>query len=168
VLELFAGVGATTQALTRVGYAIGELRCAAQQVYHHTFAQLMKEFPARASSKVEAQLHLRIPQDIRIVTADHLQDLGPIDLVVAGWPCEGSSAAGTGQGLDGRRSGLLVKLLRMLHVMQVLEKARGQPLGYLIEHGMWQLAMTSGPRSGKILRPLKGCRGQKSSWMRHS
>jgi hypothetical protein len=53
--------------------------------------QLAREFPTRVSAKAGAQLHHRIPQDIRLVTADHLQALGPIDLVVAGWPCQGST-----------------------------------------------------------------------------
>lgn len=122
-----------------MGYAIGEvvaceLRGAAQQVHRHAMTQLAKEFPTRVSAKAGAQLHHRILQDIRLVTADLLQALGPIDLVVTGWPCQGSSAARTGQGLDDSRLGLLVELLRVLHVLQGLHKAWGQTLGYLVEH----------------------------------
>ncbi|GAQ92009.1 hypothetical protein KFL_009030040, partial [Klebsormidium nitens] len=93
VLELFAGVGAATQALARVGY-----------------------------------------QDIRLVTREQLSELGPVDLVVAGWPCQGSSAAGTGQGLDDGRSGLVVELLRVMRNLQALHQGWGRQLGYLIEH----------------------------------
>jgi hypothetical protein len=139
VLELFAGVGATTQAQARVGYMIGEvvaceLRGAAMHIHRHALTQLAREFPTRVSAKAGAQLHHRISQDIQLVTADHLQALGPIDLVVAGWPYQGSSAARTGQGLDDSRSKLLVELLRVLHVLQGLHNAWGRPLGYLIEH----------------------------------
>jgi site-specific DNA-cytosine methylase len=114
VLELFAGVGATTQVLARVEYAIGEvvaceLRGAARQVHRHALTQLAREFPTQVSAKAGAQLHHRVSQNIRLVTAYHLQALalGPVDLVVAGWPCQGSSAAGTGQGLDDSGSGFL-------------------------------------------------------------
>jgi site-specific DNA-cytosine methylase len=89
-----------------------ELRGAARQVHQHAVTQLGREFPTRMSAKAGVQLHHRVPQDIRLVTADHVQALRPIDLEVAGWPCQGSSAAGTGKGLDDSRSGLLVKLLR--------------------------------------------------------
>jgi DNA (cytosine-5)-methyltransferase 1 len=46
-----------------------------------------------------------------------------VDLVVAGWPCQRSSAAGTGQGLDDARSGLFTELMRVLGELQALHKA---------------------------------------------
>lgn len=119
VLELFAGVGAATQAVVRLGYSVGEViacerRGAARQAHSSAVQRLGKEFPERVSSKAGAQLHHRLPQDVRLVTVEQLQALGPIDLVVAGWPCQGNSAAGSGGGLDDARSGLFTELLRIL------------------------------------------------------
>jgi site-specific DNA-cytosine methylase len=54
--------------------------------------------------------------------------------VVAGWPCQGNSAAGDGQGLDDPRSGLFSEMLRVLTTLQDLHQEWGQPMGYLIEH----------------------------------
>lgn len=139
VLELFAGVGSATQALARLGYRVGEvtaceMRGAARQAHAHALAGLGKEFPQAVFAKAGAQLHHRLPQDIRLVGVQQLRDLGPIDIVVAGWPCQGNSAAGDGQGLDDGRSGLFADLLRVLHILQDLHRGWGRPLGYLIEH----------------------------------
>lgn len=139
VLELFADVGAATQALVRLGYSVGEViacevRGAARQVHRHAMGQLAKEFPDRCRPGAAAQLHHRLPQDIRLVSSEHLQALGPIDLVVAGWPCQGNSAAGGGAGLDDRRSGLLAELIRVLQTLQALHARWRHPMGYLVEH----------------------------------
>ena len=40
-----------------------------------------------------------LPADISLLGADHLDRVGPIDLVIAGWPCQGQSRAGVGHGL---------------------------------------------------------------------
>jgi hypothetical protein len=97
-------------------------------------AELAKEFPATVARRTGAQMHHKLPQDIRLVSAQHLRELGPIDLVVAGWPCQGSSAAGTGQGLDDARSGLFTELVRVLGELQALHQTWRHPLEYLIEH----------------------------------
>jgi hypothetical protein len=139
VLEIFAGVRSATQALARLGYQIGEIvackmRGAARQVHAHAVGALGREIPGVVSAKAGAQLHHRLPQDIRLVGVQQLRELGPIDIVVAGWPCQGSSAAGAGQGLDDGRSGLFTDLLRILHILQGLHREWNRPLGYVIEH----------------------------------
>jgi hypothetical protein len=139
VLELFSGVGSATQALVRLGYQVGEVvaceaRGAARQLHGHAMGELQREFPTTVGPKAGAQLHHRLPQDIRLVSQAHLHDLGPLDLVVAGWPCQGNSAAGEGQGLDDPRSGLFSELLRVLNILQDLHAKWGRPMGYLIEH----------------------------------
>jgi hypothetical protein len=159
VLELFAGVGTGTQALARLGYHVGEVvaceaRGAARVVHAHQLAQLTDEFPATVAKRTGAQLHHRLPQDIRLVSAQHLSELGPIDLVVAGWPCQGSSAAGAGLGLDDARSRLFTELIRVLHELQVLHKAWGQPLGYLIEH-----VFAGGDKRPRVQSHFEGVRG---------
>lgn len=139
VLEIFAGVGSATQALARLGYSLGEVvaceaRGAARVVHAHSLTELAREFPQAVSSKAGAQLHHRFPQDIRLVTRQSLCELGPIDLVVAGWPCQGSSAAGNGQGLDDHRSGLFTELMRVLTELQEEHRGWGRQMAYLIEH----------------------------------
>jgi hypothetical protein len=103
-------------------------------VHAHAVAELAKEFPHTVARRAGAQMHHKLPQDIRLVSADHLKELGPVDLVVAGWPCQGSSAAGSGRGLDDARLGLFTELVRVLNQLQALHQTWRRPLGYLIEH----------------------------------
>lgn len=128
-----------TQALVRLGYQVGEvIACeapgAARHVHLHAVRELSKEFGTRVGPRAGSQLHHHLPQDIRLVSRTHLSDLGPVDLVVAGWPCQGNNAAGDGQGLDDPRSGLLSEMVRVLNALQELHKEWGRPMGYLIEH----------------------------------
>jgi site-specific DNA-cytosine methylase len=48
-----------------------------------------------------------------------LDSIRPVDLVISGWPCQGLSQVGTGQGLSNPRSGLFSKLIRMLQYLQI-------------------------------------------------
>lgn len=136
MLELFSGVGAGTQALVRLGYQLGEViacerRGAARQVHAEALQRLAAEFPDRLSRKAGARLHHLLPQDIRLVTKEQLRELGPIDIVIAGWPCQGSSAAGAGRGLDNERSGLFLDLLRVLLELQQIHRGWNRPLGHV-------------------------------------
>jgi DNA (cytosine-5)-methyltransferase 1 len=49
------------------------------------------------------------------VTAEMLQSLGRIDVVVGGSPCQDLSVAGKRAGLSGQRSGLFHEQLRIFH-----------------------------------------------------
>lgn len=58
------------------------------------------------------ELHLApIHDNIETVTGDEFQD--GIDLIHAGFPCQGISVAGTGKGLEDKRSGLFVHIIRL-------------------------------------------------------
>lgn len=46
--------------------------------------------------------------------------MGHIDLVVAGWDCQGFSLAGRGKGLADERSGLVVELLQVMAWVQAI------------------------------------------------
>jgi site-specific DNA-cytosine methylase len=37
--------------------------------------------------------------------------LGPVDLIISGWECQGFSAAGFGEGLNDTRSGLFMDMV---------------------------------------------------------
>jgi hypothetical protein len=103
-------------------------------VHAHAVQQLHEEFPDLVVNRTGAQLHHHLPQDIQLMGAEQLEALGPIELVVVGWPCQGSSAAGKGRGLDDDRSGLFTELVRVIGIRQALYRQWGRPLGYVIEH----------------------------------
>jgi site-specific DNA-cytosine methylase len=56
--------------------------------------------------------------------------LGPVDLIISGWECQGFSAAGFGEGLSDKRSGLFMDMIRLITRAQSISPT----LGYVIEN----------------------------------
>lgn len=52
--------------------------------------------------------------DVTRITEKQIADLGPIDLVIFGSPCQDLSVAGNRRGLDGERSGLFIDAMRII------------------------------------------------------
>ena len=98
-LDLFSGIGGITLALspwvTPVAYC--ECEAYAQQVLAERIAD---------GSLPKAPVF----PDVCRLTAE---DVGEVDIVYGGFPCQDVSSIGTGRGLDGERSGLVFELLRL-------------------------------------------------------
>jgi DNA (cytosine-5)-methyltransferase 1 len=62
--------------------------------------------------------------DLAKITARQIEDLGPIDLVVGGTPCQDLSIAGQRRGLHGSRSSLFFEYVRIVHAARRLCGAR--------------------------------------------
>jgi hypothetical protein len=61
--------------------------------------------------------------------------LGPVDLIISGWECQGSSAARFGEGLSDTRSSLFMDMVRLITWAQSISPL----LGYVIENTLFQL-----------------------------
>ncbi len=61
--------------------------------------------------------------------------LGPIDLIISGWECQGFLAAGFGEGLSDIRSDLFTDMIRLITWAQSISPT----LGYVIENTSSQL-----------------------------
>jgi len=61
--------------------------------------------------------------------------LGPIDLIILGWECQGFSMAGFGEGLSDTRSSLFTDMIRLITWAQSISPT----LGYAIENTPSQL-----------------------------
>ncbi len=59
-----------------------------------------------------------MPLDIALLGAQDLARVGPINLVIAGWPCQGHIRAGRGEGLRDPRSCMFWEMLRVLRHLQ--------------------------------------------------
>jgi len=59
-----------------------------------------------------------LPSDIALLGAQDLARVGPINLVIAGWPCQGHTWAGHDEGLRDPRSRMFWEMLRMLPHLQ--------------------------------------------------
>jgi site-specific DNA-cytosine methylase len=56
--------------------------------------------------------------------------LGPMDLIILGWECQGFSVARFGEGLSDTRSGLFMDMVRLITLAQSISPT----LRYVIEN----------------------------------
>jgi len=59
-----------------------------------------------------------LPLDIALLGTQDLARVGLINLVIAGWPCQGHTRAGRGEGLRDPRSRMFWEMLRVLRHLQ--------------------------------------------------
>jgi site-specific DNA-cytosine methylase len=98
----------------------------------------MKEFtrfPKQFATTAWKASFTFLPSDIQLIQKKHMELLGPIDLIISGWECQGFSAAGFGEGLSDTRSGLFMDMIRLITWAQSISPI----LGYVIENILSQL-----------------------------
>ncbi|CAM6104818.1 unnamed protein product [Calypogeia fissa] len=72
-----------------------------------------------------------LPLDISLLGAPDLERVGPVDLVIAGWPCQGHTRVGRGRGLQDPKSGMFYEMLR---VLRYLQEFQARPPAYILEN----------------------------------
>lgn len=136
-LSLFAGIGGFDLGLERSGW-----ECAGQ-VEIDPFCQkvLAKHWP-----------NVWRYGDVRGVTAELVREhCGRIDAIVGGFPCQDISVAGSGAGLDGKRSGLWSEIYRLV--------CEARPKFVLVEN----VSALLGRGMGRVLSDLAAC-GYDAEW----
>jgi DNA (cytosine-5)-methyltransferase 1 len=96
VLDLFSGIG---------GFSLGLERAGMTTV---AFCEI-EEYPRRVLAKHWP--HVPIHRDVRELKG---ADVGAVDVICGGFPCQDISVAGKGAGLAGERSGLWVEYARLV------------------------------------------------------
>ncbi len=76
-----------------------------------------------------------LPSDIQLIQKKHMELLGPIDLIISGWECQGFLAAGFGEGSSDARFSLFTDMIRLITWAQSISPT----LGYVIENTPSQL-----------------------------
>ena len=101
VLDLFSGIGGFSLGLERTG---GFRTVAFCEIEPYCRAVLRKHWPD-------------VPcfEDVRTLTA---ADVGAIDVICGGFPCQDISYAGYGAGIDGERSGLWSQYSRLIRQLR--------------------------------------------------
>lgn len=133
VLDLFSGIGVYSLGLERSG-GFETVAFCERDAYCRKI--LAKHWPS-----------VPIYDDVETLTAERLRADGIVaDFIVAGWPCQDISVAGTGRGLDGERSGLWPHIARIAGEIQ----ARG----LLLENSTNLLAINDGRDFGRVLGDL--------------
>jgi predicted aspartyl protease len=96
VIELCGGILSATEALIRVGIKIRqlyvcEIDSAARALAAARLEVLSKMFPELLPSEAFAHCFSVLPHDIAMIKYRHIKELGPVDLVICGFPCQGFS-----------------------------------------------------------------------------
>ena len=136
LVELFAGLGTGLAAALEAGLSIRSYTYVDNNIMvstaaKHHLQQLRMRYPKQLSASAIQGCMSRLPADIALIGEENLERLGRVDLVIAGWPCQGHSRAGSGQGLQDPRSALFWELLRLLRWWQ---RVQVTPVAYIFEN----------------------------------
>ena len=136
LVELFAGLGTGLAAALEAGlsiqsYTYVDNNAIVSTTAKHHLQHLRMRYPKQLPASAIQGCMSRLPSDIALIGPEDLQRLGRMDLVMAGWPCQGHSRAGSGQGLKDPRSALFWELLRLLKWWQRLQATH---VAYIFEN----------------------------------
>ncbi|CAI7733511.1 unnamed protein product [Closterium sp. NIES-54] len=137
LVELFGGVGPGLAACVRLGMVVEqwtyvEKNPEVRRMAMHHAVILHERFPDKLSRDVveQARLEAERMSDVTEVTEEVVASWGQVDLLVAGWECQGLSRAGRGRGLEDPRMALFQELIR---VMKLIKQRQG-PFSYVVEN----------------------------------
>ena len=136
LVELFAGIGTGLAAVLEAGltvrrYVHVDNGYAANRAARHHLQRLLALYATQLHPSAIRGCFGKLPRDVTLISEEDLRGLGHVDLVIAGWPCQGHSRAGRGNGLDDLRSGLFADLLRLI---QWWTTHQSMPPGYIFEN----------------------------------
>jgi hypothetical protein len=101
LVELFGGIGTGLAAileasLTVTRYVYVDNSQVSTRVARHHLHQLMVLYPQQLHPTAIHGCFSSLPRDVTLISEADLRHLGPVDMVIAGWPCQGHSRAGAG------------------------------------------------------------------------
>ncbi|GJP34393.1 hypothetical protein CLOM_g18840 [Closterium sp. NIES-68] len=137
LVELFGGIGPGLAACIRTGvtvqrWAYVEKQVEVRQMAYHHARLLHEQYPERLPISVisRAEAEAEAVHDVIAITEEMVESWGQVNLLVAGWECQGLSRAGKGRGLADSRTALFHELIR---VMKMIKKRQG-PFLYIVEN----------------------------------
>ncbi len=119
MLDLFGGISTGLATVLQAGilvwkYLYVETDETTRRVSSRHLALLMQRYPELLPRSAIQGYQRALPLDINLLGAQNLARIGPINLVIAGWPCQGHTRAGRGEGLRDPRSRMFWEMLRVL------------------------------------------------------
>ena len=84
------------------------------RVARYHFHKLIMLYSQQLYPTVIRRCFACLPRDVTLISEADLQHLGPVDIVIAGWSCQGHSCAGTGRCLEDPRSSLFWDIIRFM------------------------------------------------------
>jgi hypothetical protein len=122
VVELCGGILSATEALVRTGIKIRQLHVCkidpeARALAAARLEVLSKTFPELLAPEAFSRCFSSLPQNIALILKHkHVKELGPVDLIICGFPCQRfSRAARRAQGLRDPRSAAFFDTVNLIH-----------------------------------------------------
>jgi hypothetical protein len=114
LLELFGGIGIGLEALLQSGmvvqkYFYVDIDPIARQVAACIMMELTARFPQQFTTTAWKASFIFLPSTL--IQKKHMELLGPVDLIISGWDCQGFSVARSGEGLSDTRSSLFMDMV---------------------------------------------------------
>jgi site-specific DNA-cytosine methylase len=102
-VEIFGGIGTELAAMLEAGLTVrryvyvDNLKMSTRVARHHLH-QLMLLYPQQLHPTAIRGCFSCLPRDVTLISEADLRHLGPMDMVIADWPCQGHSSVGAGRG----------------------------------------------------------------------
>jgi len=140
LLKFFGGIGTGLETLLQSGmvvrkYLYVDINPIAKQVAASRMMELTVRFPQQFSTTTSKANFTFLPSDIQLIQKKHMELLGPVDLNISSWECQGFLAARFGEGLNDTRFGLFMNMVRLITWAQSIFPT----LGYVIKNTPSQL-----------------------------
>ncbi|CAI7912087.1 unnamed protein product [Closterium sp. NIES-53] len=135
LVELFGGIGAGLSAVVRNGIAVRrwtyvEKEPVVRRMAEHHARKLQAEYPELLNERVIREAMGGTTHDVKEISEAEVASWGQVDLLVAGWECQGVSWAGKGKGEGDQRTRLMEEQFRIL---EWLQERQGR-VAYLLEN----------------------------------
>jgi site-specific DNA-cytosine methylase len=86
----------------------------AKQVAASRMMELITIFPPWFATIAWKASFTFLPSAIQLIQKKHMELLGPMDIIILGWECQGFSLARFGEGFNDTRSGLFMDIVRLI------------------------------------------------------
>ncbi|CAI7825223.1 unnamed protein product [Closterium sp. NIES-53] len=135
LVELFGGIGPGLATALEAGLRVKkwvyvELDPEVRRMAWKHAQMLQQWYPAQLTKEVLQEAMQNKKWDMGQITKEDVDSWGKVDLLVAGWECQGTSRAGKGKGLQDERTAMVTKLLT---IMKWAREVNGE-YAYILEH----------------------------------
>jgi site-specific DNA-cytosine methylase len=83
----------------------------ARQMATLRMMELITRFPQQFATTTWKASFAFLPSNIQLIQKKHMELLGPVDLIISGWKCQGFSTTGFGKGLSDTRSSFFTDMV---------------------------------------------------------
>jgi site-specific DNA-cytosine methylase len=83
----------------------------ARQVTTSRMMELIARFPQQFATTAWKSTFTFLPSDIQLIQKKHMELLGPVDLIISGWECQGFLMVGFGKGLSDTKFDLFTDMV---------------------------------------------------------